>query len=624
MKVKNYLKKALKLFVFALLMFPVIYADALENQIEYKVYDSNNNYEFSCMVMDDLGRPEDYIDYSIRSCIANNKNVKADRITINRNDTNVFYNIEYGNGTLKWNGDINTDWYDENSLVYYIKNEKELAGLAYLVNTGNTFKDKTIKITSDIDLLGYSWIPIGKNYTYAFEGNLDGQGYTVENLNFEIYDDINYYGLFGYVNGSTIKNLTVDLDVDIFYESNTELYIAGVSGYSSGATFDSIMSIGKMDVNIANANVSGIVSGGSMNVLNSQSYVDIISSAYNIAGIAATAQRISVMNCVNFGNLHSTSISNGGRVAGITSWVYGGTFQYSINYGTIVADNNSILKGSIIGYSGYEGETYNHVYSQDNINIVSGETNSTSEKITSENLEEVLAILNQNDNWQIVDGKIVNILTDIKPYIINVSSDNNGEVYYSGKENNVIVINALSNKGYELNTIEVYDGNNQKIELNGNEFIMSNSDVTINVTFKPIEYKFISGENAVYQNTDLVFTLDGDYDLVDKVLINGMELDSNDYTIAKGSTVLTLKDEYLKTLDFAKYKLTVTYTNGSSVTTTFTIGEEQNITTPIEDTVDNPNTFDGILFYVGLGLVSIIGLATVGIYFNKYAHKKAR
>lgn len=101
MKVKNYLKKALKLFVFALLMIPVINADALENQIEYKVYDSNNNYEFSCMVMDDLGRPEDYIDYSIRSCIANNKNVKADRITINRNDTNVFYNIEYGNGTLK-------------------------------------------------------------------------------------------------------------------------------------------------------------------------------------------------------------------------------------------------------------------------------------------------------------------------------------------------------------------------------------------------------------------------------------------------------------------------------------------------------------------------------------------
>lgn len=624
MKVKNYLKKALKLFVFTLLMIPVINADALENQIEYKVYDSNNNYEFSCMVMNDLGRPEDYIDYSIRSCIANNKNVKADRITINRNDTNVFYNIEYGNGTLKWNGDINTDWYDENSSVYYIKNEKELAGLAYLVNAGNTFKDKTIKITSDIDLSGYSWIPIGKNYTYAFEGDLDGQGYTVENLNFEIYDDINYYGLFGYVNGSTIKNLTVDLDVDMSYESNTELYIAGVSGYSSGATFNSIMSTGKMDVNIANANVSGIVSGGSMDVLNSQSYVDIISSAYNIAGIAATAQRISVMNCVNFGNLHSTSISNGGRVAGITSWVYGGTFQYSINYGTIIADNNSILKGSIIGYSGYEGETYNHVYSQDNINIVSGETNSTSEKITSENLEEVLAILNQNGNWQIVDGKIVNILTNIKPYIINVSSDNNGEVYYSGKEYNIIVINALSNKGYELNTIEVYDSNNQKIELNGNEFIMPNSDVTISVTFKPIEYKFISGENAVYQNTDLVFTLDGDYDLVDKVLINGIELDSDDYIIAKGSTVLNLKDEYLKTLDFAKYKLTVTYTNGSSATTTFTIGEEQNITTPIEDTVDNPNTFDGILFYGGLGLVSIIGLATVGIYFNKYAHKKAR
>ena len=210
---------------------------------------------------------------------------------------------------------------------------------------------------------------------------------------------------------------------------------------------------------------------------------------------------------------------------------------------------------------------------------------------------------------------------------IMISSDiENGKVETSQNGANSgekISLNVLADKGYQLDTLKIVDADNNEIVIDNNTFIMPNTYVTIYATFKPVEYQFTSGENAIYQGTDLVFTLDGEYDLVDKVLLNDKELDQNHYIITEGSTIITLKDEYLKTLDVGDYELTLTYTNGSSDTTTFTIDDDnQNVVT--DDTIDNPKTFDGILFYVVLGLVSIIGLAGAGIYFKKYAYIKTR
>ncbi len=627
MKAREFFRKTLVLLV--LVMIPIS-VNALANETEYKVYDDNNNYEFSC-TLGDVGDVDDHIDYELQVCIADNKKIEPDRVTINRVNDIVYYDIEYGTGILKWNGDVDTNWYDENSSVYYIKNAKELAGLAYLVNTGNTFTDKTVKLASDIDLSGYNWVPIGKNYTYPFKGDFDGQGYSINNLSFEIYDDFNYYGLFGYVTDGIVKNINVSLDVNFDYETDKDLYIAGVSGYSSSATFDSIVTTGKINIDIDNAIVASIVGTGYLDIKNCQSYVNITSSAFNVAGIVGSAQSISATNCVNFGNLHSTNSSSDARVAGITSWVYGGSFAYSINYGTITADNN-ILKGSILGFSGYGGESFNHVYTQDNINILSGELGNASEQITADNINEILNILNQSGNWQIVDNKIVNVLDDVNVYNINIIS-NHGNVYYSGKDN-TIVIKVLADKGYKVDTINVYDSNNQKIEVNNNEFVMPNSDVTINVSFKPFTYQFTSGENEIYQGDDLVFTLDGEYDLIDKVLINNQELDSKNYVISDSS--VTLKNEYLKTLAAGIYEITVIYTNGMSDTTTFTIEKEngvqeddqsdlennqsdlENNQSVLEDKADNPKTSDGILFYIIFGLISLIGLVSTGIYLKKY------
>lgn len=224
--------------------------------------------------------------------------------------------------------------------------------------------------------------------------------------------------------------------------------------------------------------------------------------------------------------------------------------------------------------------------------------------------------------------------TESSPYKIidiNVTETKNGIVNYNINDG-IVTLNLKPEKGYILDTLTVI-GTDGEIAVNNNTFTLPDDGIAnISATFKPIEYHFIDGENATYQDTDLVFTLDGEYDLVDKVLVNGKELDASNYVITKGSTVLTLKDEYLKRLDAGTYELTVTYTNGSSDTTTFKINEKEEVTTPAEDnqdtnkedTVNNPKTFDGIVFYVGLGLISIIGLTGAGIYFKKYAHNKTR
>ena len=84
-----------------------------------------------------------------------------------------------------WSDAAVTDWYkaDEASTTteYTISSAEQLAGLAKLVNEGNTFGGKTIKLGENIDLEGKEWTPIG-NATTAFNGTFDGGSKTISNL----------------------------------------------------------------------------------------------------------------------------------------------------------------------------------------------------------------------------------------------------------------------------------------------------------------------------------------------------------------------------------------------------------------------------------------------------------
>ena len=113
---------------------------------------------------------------------------------------------------VAWDGtSTETDWYDASKSEFEISTAEQLAGLAQLVNSGTeTFPDKIIKLTADIDLGGKTWTPIGNSIkaNFAFKGGFYGQGHIISNL---YVPDTYCPGLFGNVmnTNSLIQDLVV-------------------------------------------------------------------------------------------------------------------------------------------------------------------------------------------------------------------------------------------------------------------------------------------------------------------------------------------------------------------------------------------------------------------------------
>ena len=160
-----------------------------------------------------------------------------------------------------WEGTAKTDWYDESKDEFVLDTAEKLAGLGVLVDGGNTFAGKTVKLGADIDLYGtdaegnrVSFNPIGFGYDYAgyntngaagktFKGTFDGGKYdgngnligqyTISNLYVNGWDiGISYSnsggGLFASVCDATIKNLTMR-NADIVMECVEQGVIAGLA-----------------------------------------------------------------------------------------------------------------------------------------------------------------------------------------------------------------------------------------------------------------------------------------------------------------------------------------------------------------------------------------------------------
>ncbi|MEE1048901.1 MAG: hypothetical protein U0M60_15970 [Clostridia bacterium] len=89
---------------------------------------------------------------------------------------------------------------------YLISNAAELAYARNQINAGD-WKDKTFKLTEDIDYDNQEWEPIG-NDTNKFTGIFDGNRHKIMNL--KITNGYKYIGVFGFVNMGTVKNLGIE------------------------------------------------------------------------------------------------------------------------------------------------------------------------------------------------------------------------------------------------------------------------------------------------------------------------------------------------------------------------------------------------------------------------------
>ena len=138
-------------------------------------------------------------------------------------------------------------------------------------------------------------------------------------------------------------------------------------------------------------------------------------------------------------------------------------------------------------------------------------------------------------------------------------------------------------------------------------------------TPKEIIYKFLEGENQNYiisQSDKARFRIDADYSLFQnggKVYIDDILVDTNNYTSESGSTIITLKKDYISKLSVGEHKLKVLFNNGGVAESTFTISKVKN---EVKETIKNPQTGDSIKTYIILSVISVVGIITT-IIINK-------
>lgn len=161
------------------------------------------------------------------------------------------------------------------------------------------------------------------------------------------------------------------------------------------------------------------------------------------------------------------------------------------------------------------------------------------------------------------------------------------------------------------------------MEVNGDYGKKGNYSVTMTVEVQAAgeipPYSIIEGANGAWtQDSDktLVFRANGDISEFTGVEVDDTLIDAENYTAVSGSTVITLKADYLNTLSVGTHKLTVVYTDGEG-STDFTIKQASSgqiilidpsqPAEPAEPPQSNPNTGDNSMMWLCIALLVVSG-----------------
>ena len=253
---------------------------------------------------------------------------------------------------------------------YQIGNADQLMWFAEKVNgsTKTSTSSLCAKLTSDIDLAGKEWTPIGccnsNSDCVYYGGTFDVAGHTVSGLT--INNAKKYQALFGYVKGGTIQDLTVKGSVsssatsspyaagivsygnpvtiknctnEVDVTASAKGYAAGVCAYlGTGSKMESCANKGSVSgYGDYVGGVAGTVTGSTTTITGCFNHGVVINTGkpgsmnYCTGGIAGgIATGVTVERCGNTGNITSTLKRTGG-IAGSA----GGTINACFNTGTI-------------------------------------------------------------------------------------------------------------------------------------------------------------------------------------------------------------------------------------------------------------------------------------------------
>ena len=217
---------------------------------------------------------------------------------------------------------------------YLIEDAADLKVFRDRVNAG----ESTIcaKLTADIDLGNEEWSPIKPTTGYvsdAYSGIFDGDYYKIKGL--YVNATVTNVGLFGLINGATIKNLAVEGNI-----SSSKAYVGGIVGKVQQGKIENCYFSGTVSTSImgSSGHAGGIVGYAG----NSNTQKGYVKNSFNKAavtggvcgGIAGYAKYSEVENCYNTGEIQGTSRSGG----------IGGQFQN--NCAVASSYNIGVISGS--------------------------------------------------------------------------------------------------------------------------------------------------------------------------------------------------------------------------------------------------------------------------------------
>lgn len=259
-------------------------------------------------------------------------------------DASAPYPVSFWDGTSS-----DTSWFDPADTSFELDTAEELAGLAELIDSGESFDGMTVTLTGNINLKGQP-LHLSDFLTGAiFSGTFDGNGNTISGFK----STNNYYdGLFEYVDGATIKNLTL----------KGEGAGAGLIFYAHDVTVENCTI--DLDQTISGSGISGAVVGhaagnGTFKNITTKGTVNFTreTSSYtnfgSIIGQKYAGAVVTIEGCVNEINItaRTTGLGLGGFVGALTYDATGScTITDCVNNGNITLEAGATGNvGGIVG-----------------------------------------------------------------------------------------------------------------------------------------------------------------------------------------------------------------------------------------------------------------------------------
>lgn len=254
----------------------------------------------------------------------------------------------------------------------------DFTAFANAVNAGANYQGQTVKLAADIDLSGVSVASIGTE-TNNFAGTFDGNGYTVSNLTISSADSDNI-GLFGYTNGATIQNVTLE-NSSLAGSENVGAIVGSATSTTvkdcvvTNTAVSGAANVGGAVGSLQSGSVSATVSGGSVSAYNktendytalnlATEYVGGIVGEYVAGDIAGSASGVAISgtNASVTGGIYgvapdsasSTATSTNCTVSYALSDITYSTSNMITNISVYTADGMEILN-TLIGGAGTSG-----------------------------------------------------------------------------------------------------------------------------------------------------------------------------------------------------------------------------------------------------------------------------